>query len=162
MDSPKPDVNLPLEEAETVSDQVMDAFRNIKDEMCVLHNYVHIGNTILRATDRTPVIIDFGYAMNREPNLSDAKWTEIACQCSGISVMRCNLENGKWRRKQTPRPMSDYTGKYRTPFHFNKYVEEMPEDYRRASFEWIPDTDESETREKGFQWRIRPGVRCRE
>ncbi|KAK0443195.1 hypothetical protein EV421DRAFT_536085 [Armillaria borealis] len=59
-------------------DGFRDAFRNIKDEMRVLHNDVHIGNIILRATDRTPVIIDFGYAMNREPNLSDAKWTEIA------------------------------------------------------------------------------------
>ncbi|PBK65187.1 hypothetical protein ARMSODRAFT_1022609 [Armillaria solidipes] len=57
IDSLNPGINLPLEEAETVSDQVKDAFRNIKDEMCVLHNDVHIGNIILRATDRTPVII---------------------------------------------------------------------------------------------------------
>ncbi|KAK0227431.1 hypothetical protein EDD85DRAFT_958051 [Armillaria nabsnona] len=124
-----------LDAAETISDQVMDAFRNIKDEICVLHNDIHIGNIILRATDRTPVIIDFVYAMIREPDMSDAKWTEIVRQCSDISAMRSNLAKEKWMRKQTLRPMSDYTGKYRTgkyrtPFHFNKYVEEMPEDYR--------------------------------
>ncbi len=124
-----------LDAADTISDQVMDAFHNIKDEMCVLHNDIHIGNIILRATNRTPVIIVFVYAMIREPDMSDAKWTEIARQCSDISAMRSNLANEKWRRKQTPRPMSDYTGKYRTPFHFNKYVEETPEDYRRVSFE---------------------------
>lgn len=73
MDSLKPGIDLPLEEAETVSDRVIDAFRAIKDEMCVLHNDVHIGNIILRATDKTPVIIDFGYAMIREPNMSDVE-----------------------------------------------------------------------------------------
>ncbi|KAK0186828.1 hypothetical protein F5146DRAFT_1004890 [Armillaria mellea] len=113
MDSLKPSIDLPLEEAETVSDRVMDAFRAIKDEMCVLHNDVHIGNLILRATDKTPVIIDFGYAMIREPNMSD------------VNAMRSNLENGKRRRKQTPRPMSDYTRKHRTLFHFNKTIGEQ-------------------------------------
>ncbi|KAK0458248.1 uncharacterized protein EV420DRAFT_1643129 [Desarmillaria tabescens] len=162
MDSLKPGIDLPLDEAEKISDQVMDAFRSVKNEMCVLHNDVHIGNVILRATDRSPVIIDFGYVMIRKPNMSDAEWMELARQCSDISSMRAVLADGKWRRKQTPRPMSDYLGKYRTPFHFNKYVEEMPEDYRLATFERIPDTDESGAREKGFEWRTRPGVRCRE
>ncbi len=125
----KPGIDLALDAADTISDQVMDAFRNIKDEICVLHNGIHIGNIIFRATNRTPIIIDFVYAMIREPDMSDAKWTEIARQCSDISAIRSNLTNEKWR-KQTPRPMSVYTGKYRTPFHFNKYIEEIPEDYR--------------------------------
>ncbi len=44
------------------------------------------------------------------------------------------------------------------PLFFNRYVESMPEDFLRATFERVLCTDWEGTREKVRQWRIRPGV----
>ncbi len=70
-----------------------------------------------------------------------------------------NPEDGPWKRTVTLYEMSD--PRYKNPLVFNKYVESMPEDFRRETFERVLDTDWEGAREKVYQWRIRPGVHCR-
>ncbi|KAK0235506.1 hypothetical protein EDD85DRAFT_843258 [Armillaria nabsnona] len=44
----RPGVDIPRPEAEVISDRVMDAFRTIKAEKCVMHNDIHIDNILLQ------------------------------------------------------------------------------------------------------------------
>ncbi len=158
----KPGVDVSEKETERISSQAMEAFRAIEAENCVLHNDIHIGNIILREKSRSPVIIDFGQADIREPELSDEEWW---CAVRGAPDMRymrrllVNPENGPWKRTVTPYEMSNTH--YKDPLVFNRCVESMPEDFRRKTFERVLDTDWDRTREKVYQWRIRPGARCR-
>ncbi|PBK71119.1 hypothetical protein ARMSODRAFT_954888 [Armillaria solidipes] len=48
MGSLQPGVDIPRPEAEAIADRVMDAFRTIKAEKCVMHNDIHIDNILLR------------------------------------------------------------------------------------------------------------------
>ncbi len=158
----KPGVDVPEQEAERISSEVMEAFRAIEAENCVLHNDVHIGNVVLREGNRSPVIIDFGQADIRELETSDEEWSGVVWGSPDTRYMRNSLlnpEDGPWKRTVTPYAMSD--PHYKNSLFFNQYVESMPEDFRRATFERVLDTDWEGAREKVHQWRIRPGVRCR-
>ncbi|KAK0421796.1 hypothetical protein EV421DRAFT_1953894 [Armillaria borealis] len=131
-------------------------------ENCVLHNDIHTGNVVLRDGSRSPVTIDFGQADIREPELSDEEWSSVVWGSPDTHCIRnllVNPEDGPWKRTVTPYEMSD--PHYRNPLVFNEYVESMPEDFRRVTFESVLDTDWEGAREKVHQWRIRPGVRCR-
>ncbi len=159
----KPGIGVSEQEAERISSQVMEALRAIEAEnYCVLHNDIHIGNVILREKSRSPVIIDFGQAGIREPELSDEEWRSAVRGAPDTHYTRrllVNPENGPWKRTVTPYKMSNLH--YKEPLVFNRYVESMPEDFRRETFERVLDTDWEGAREKVYQWRIRPGVRCR-
>ncbi len=48
MEDLKPGVDISQQEAEAISSRVMDVFRTIEAENCVIHNDLHIGNVILR------------------------------------------------------------------------------------------------------------------
>ncbi|KAK0443632.1 hypothetical protein EV421DRAFT_528438 [Armillaria borealis] len=158
----KPGVDVSMREAERISSQVMEALRAIEAENCVLHNDIHIGNVVLREKSRSPVIIDFGQADIREPELSDEEWSRAVRRAPDTRYIRrllLNPEDGPWKRTVTPYEMSN--PHYKDPLVFNRYVESMPEDFRRETFERVLDTDLEGAREKVYQWRIRPGVRCR-
>ncbi len=162
MSKPKPGVDVSEQEAERISSQVMEALRAIEAENCVLHNDIHIGSVILQEKSRSPVIIDFGQGDIREPELSDEEWWCAVRGAPDTRYMRrllVNPENGPWKRTVTPYKMSNLH--YKEPLVFNRYVESMPEDFRRETFERVLDTDWEGAREKVYQWRIRPGVRCR-
>ncbi|PBK79292.1 hypothetical protein ARMGADRAFT_1040918 [Armillaria gallica] len=145
-----------------VSIQVMEALRGIETENCVLHNAIHIGNVVLRDGSCSLVIIDFGQADIREPELSDEERKSVVWRSPDTRRMRnllVNPEDGPWKRTVTPYEMSD--PHYKDPSVSNEYVESMPEDFRWVTFERVLDTDWEGAREKVYQWRIRPGVRCR-
>ncbi len=63
-------------------------------------------------------------------------------------------EDGHWKRTLPPYH-------YKKPLTFNKYVESMPDDFRRATFDRMLDTDWEGARKKADQWRIKSGVRYR-
>ncbi|SJL12441.1 uncharacterized protein ARMOST_15868 [Armillaria ostoyae] len=158
----KPDVDVSMREAERISSQVMEALRAIEAENCLLHNDIHIGNVVLRDGNHSPVIIDFGQAGIRDPELSDEEWSIAVQGAPDTRYMRRLLldpEDGPWKRTVTPYEMSNPY--YSNPLVFNKYAESMPEDFRRETFERVWDTDWEGAREKVYQWRIRPGIRCR-
>ncbi|PBK81779.1 hypothetical protein ARMGADRAFT_1039141 [Armillaria gallica] len=151
MGSLQPGVNIPRPEAESIADRVMDAFRTIKAEKCVMHNDVHIDNIVLRDSDRSPVLIDFGWALTREPRMSDQEWEDAVAGCQDVRFARNVLlskEHGVWRRKETPLPIHCYS-----PLAWNEYVENQPDDYRRQTFERVLGTDWEGPRENGLQWR---------
>ncbi len=160
MDSLQPGVDIPQPEAESIADRVMDAFRTIKAEKCVMHNDVPIDNILLRDSDRSPVLIDFGWALTREPRMSDQEWEDSVAGCQDVRFARNVLlrkEHGVWRRKETPLPIHYYS-----PLAWNEYMENQPDDYRRQTFEKVQGTDWEGARENGLQWRVRPGVSCRD
>ncbi len=145
----KPGVDVSEQEAERISSQVMEALRTIEAKNCLLHNDIHIGNVILREGNRSPVIIDFGQAGIRDPDLSDEEWSDAVRAGPDTRYMRrllLNPENGPWKRTVTPYEMSD--PHYKNPLVFNEYVESMPEDFRRVMFERVLDTDWDGAREK--------------
>ncbi|PBK71133.1 hypothetical protein ARMSODRAFT_1017059 [Armillaria solidipes] len=151
-----------FDKKQRISSQVMEAFRAIEAENCVLHNDIHIGNVVLRDGNHSPVIIDFGQAGIRDPELSDEEWSDAVRGGPDTRYMRrllVNPEDGPWKRTVTPYEMSN--PHYKNPLVFNKYVESMPEDFRRMTFERVLDTDWEGAREKMYRWRIRPGIRCR-
>ncbi len=65
------DIPRPEASATAIADRVMDAFRAIKVERCVMHNNVHIDNILLCDSERSPVLIDFEWALTKEPKMSD-------------------------------------------------------------------------------------------
>ncbi len=66
-----------------------------------------------------------------------------------------NPEDVPSKRTVTPCIMLD--PHYKDPLVFNEYVESIPEDFRRETFERIMDTDWEGAREKVLQWRIMTG-----
>ncbi|SJL12468.1 uncharacterized protein ARMOST_15895 [Armillaria ostoyae] len=158
----EPGVGVSMLEAERISSQVMEALRAIEVENCVLHNDMHIENVVLRDGSRSPVINDFGQVDIREPELSDEEWSSVIGASPDTRYtgnLLVNPEDGPWKRTVMPYEMSH--PHYKNPLVFNEYVESMPEDFRRVTFESVLDTDWEGAREKVYQWRIRPGVRCR-
>ncbi|KAG7441359.1 uncharacterized protein BT62DRAFT_1011606 [Guyanagaster necrorhizus] len=135
----KPGVDIPRPEAEALADRVMDAFSTIKAEKCVMHNDIHIDNILLRDSDRSPVHIDFAWSLTRKPGMNDQ-----------------DKDHGMWRRKETPLVM------YYSALSWNEYVENQPEDCRRQTFERVPGTDWEGVREEVLQWRVKPGIQCRD
>ncbi|KAK0235541.1 hypothetical protein EDD85DRAFT_938665 [Armillaria nabsnona] len=69
----KSGVDVSEQEAEQISSQVMEALCAIDAENCVLHNDMHIENVVLRDGGRSPVIIDFGQADIRQPELYETR-----------------------------------------------------------------------------------------
>ncbi|SJL12485.1 uncharacterized protein ARMOST_15912 [Armillaria ostoyae] len=146
-------VDVSMREAERISNQVMEAFRAIEAENCVLHNDIRIGNAVLREGNRSPVIIDFGQADIREPELSDEEWSSVIWGSPDTRRMRnllVNPEDRPWKRTVTPYEMLDRH--YKNSLVFNEYIESMPEDFCRVTFERVLDTDWEGAREKVHQW----------
>ncbi|KAK0217181.1 hypothetical protein IW262DRAFT_175592 [Armillaria fumosa] len=110
----------------------------IEAENCVLHNDIHIGNILLRDGSHSPVIIDFGQADIREPEANDEKWMSVAWRSLDARYMGnrlMNSQNGPWKWTVTPYEMS--VPHYKDPLVFNEYVEDIPEDFRRVTFERV-------------------------
>ncbi|KAG7441355.1 uncharacterized protein BT62DRAFT_1011602 [Guyanagaster necrorhizus] len=102
-------------------DKVLDAFRAIEAENCVLDNDIHIGNVVLRDSDRSPVINDFGRAYVREPGCPDREWRGNVEGGADTQFMRRELldpENGGWKKNVTSFVMPDYH--YDKPVDFKK------------------------------------------
>ncbi len=160
MDKLRPGIDVSEQEAERISSEVMEGLRAIEAENCVIHDDIHTRNVVLREGSLSAVIIDFGMAHIRQAGTSDERWNGVVHGGPDTRYMRRLLvdpEGGRWKRTVTPREMLEY----RKPLTFNNYVESMPEDFRRATFDRVLDTDWEGAREKVFQWRIKPGVRCR-
>ncbi|PBK88584.1 hypothetical protein ARMGADRAFT_1168012 [Armillaria gallica] len=135
-------VDVSMRETEGISSQVMEALRAIEAENYVLHNVILVGNVVLRDGSRSPVIIDFGQADIREPVLSDEEWSSVIGASPDTRRMRnllVNPEDGPCKRIVTPYEMSD--PQYKNPLVFNEYVEGIPEDFRRVTFERVLDMD---------------------
>ncbi|PBK71140.1 hypothetical protein ARMSODRAFT_1083378 [Armillaria solidipes] len=163
IDKLKPSINVSEQEAERNSSAVLEGFRAIEAENCLLHSDIHTRNIVLREGNWSPVIIDFGLANIREPEYSDSEeWESVVHGGPDTHYIRRLLvdpEDVRWKRTVTPFEMSDWH--YNEPLAFNKYVESMPNDFRMATFDRVLDTDWERAGEKVYQWRIKPGVRCR-
>ncbi|PBK71125.1 hypothetical protein ARMSODRAFT_973600 [Armillaria solidipes] len=148
MDKLRPDIDVSEQEAERISSEVMEGLRAIEAENRECR---------LREGSLSAVIIDFGISHIRQPGISDERWSGVVHGGPDTRYMRRLLvdpEGGRWKRTVTPREMSEY----RNPLAFNKYVENMPEDFRRATFDRMLDTDWEGAREKVYQWCIKPGA----
>lgn len=117
-----------------------EAFRAIEAENCVLHNVAHIRNVVLREGNRSPVIIDFGQADIRKPELSDEGWSGVVWGVRTCVTRETllNLKDGPWKRTVTLYVI--LVPHYRNPLVFNSYGS-GPEDYHWATFERGLDTD---------------------
>ncbi|KAG7440627.1 uncharacterized protein BT62DRAFT_997660 [Guyanagaster necrorhizus] len=121
MGSLKPGVDIPRPEAEALAGRVMDAFRTMKTEKCVMHNDIHIDNILLRDSDRSPVLIDFGWTLTRKPGMNDEEWENSVSGSQNTRFARRVLmskDHGVWRRKGTPVPMNYYY----SALMWNEYV----------------------------------------
>ncbi|KAK0455764.1 uncharacterized protein EV420DRAFT_1644542 [Desarmillaria tabescens] len=137
-------------EAEKISSAVLDGFRAIEAEKCLLHNVVHTKNIVLREGNRSPVIIDFGLANIRNPEYSDEEWEHVVQGGPDTCYLRRLLvdpEDGRWKRTVTPYH-------YKRPLPFNEYVESMPDDFRRVTFESVLNTDWEGAREKTTSFHV--------
>lgn len=67
--------------------------------------------------------------------------------------------DGEWKRNVTPFEMSD--SRYDNPAVFNKYAENLPEEYRMEMFVRLLDTDWDVMKDMVHRWRIKLGVQCR-
>ncbi len=144
MDKLEPGIDVSEREAEKISSAVLEGFRAIEAEKCLLHNDVHTRNVVLREGNRPSVIIDFGEASIRDPEYSDEEWERVVHGGPDTRYMRRLLvdpEGGRWKRIVTPYH-------YKKPLAFNEYVESMPEDFRRATFDRVLDTDWEGARER--------------
>ncbi|KAK0490007.1 hypothetical protein EDD18DRAFT_562232 [Armillaria luteobubalina] len=162
MEKLKPGIDVSEQEAERISSQVMEGFRAIEAENCVLHNDIHLRNIVLQEKDRSAVIIDFGQAIVHAPGRSDESWMGAIYGAADTHFMRRILrdpEHGGWKKTVMPFEMSNW--RYEEPLEFNEYVESLPEDFHRATFARVLDTDWEGARDNVYMWRIRPGVRCR-
>ncbi|SJL12430.1 uncharacterized protein ARMOST_15857 [Armillaria ostoyae] len=161
MENLKSGIDVSEQEAERVSSEVLEGLRAIEAENCLLHDDVHTRNVVVPEGNRSAVIIDFGQAIIRTER-SDEEWLSVAHGGADTRFMRRNLmdpEYGGWKKTVTPFNMSNWH--YKEPLAFNMYVESMPEDFHRATFDRVLDTDWEGAREKVDQWRIKPGVRHR-
>ncbi|KAK0431069.1 hypothetical protein EV421DRAFT_1929914 [Armillaria borealis] len=134
MDKLNPGIDVSEEEAEKFSSAVLEGFRAIEAENCLLHGNIHTRNIVLREGSWSPVIIDFGLANIREPEYSN-EWRRVVRGSPDTRYIRrllVNFEDGCWKRTVTPFDMSDWH--YDKPLTFNKYVESMPDNFRRATF----------------------------
>ncbi|PBK88305.1 hypothetical protein ARMGADRAFT_1084632 [Armillaria gallica] len=96
--------------AERISSHIMEALRAIEAENCVLHNVIHIGNVVLLDGNRSPVVIDFGQADIREPELGDEEWSSAirgGPDTHRVRNLLVNPEDGPWKRIVTLYEMSD-------------------------------------------------------
>ncbi|PBK71146.1 hypothetical protein ARMSODRAFT_1002995 [Armillaria solidipes] len=144
MEKLKPGIDVSEQEAEKIYSAVLEVFRTIEAEKCLLHNDIHTRNIVLREGNRSPVIIDFGLANIRNPDYSDEEWERVVHGGPDTRYMRRLLvdpEDRRWRRTVTPYH-------YKKPLAFNNYVESMPDDFRRVTFDRVLDTDWEGAREK--------------
>ncbi|KAK0443628.1 hypothetical protein EV421DRAFT_1735748 [Armillaria borealis] len=155
MENLKSGIDVSEQEAERVSSEVLEGLRAIEAENYLLHDDVHTRNVVVPEGNRSAVIIDFGQAIIRTER-SDEEWLSVI-HGGGISWIP-SMAGGR-RAAVTPFNMSNWH--YKKPLAFNKYVESMPEDFRRATFDRVLDTDWEGAREKVDQWRIKPGVHRR-
>ncbi len=95
-----PGVDVSEQEAEGISGQATEALRAIESENCVLHNDIRVGNVVLWDGSCSPVIIDFGQADIREPELGDEEWSSVIGASSDTRRLRnllVNPEDRPWK-----------------------------------------------------------------
>ncbi|KAK0235500.1 hypothetical protein EDD85DRAFT_955050 [Armillaria nabsnona] len=88
-------------EAEKIPSAVLEGFRAIEAEKCLLHNDVHTRNVVLHEGNRSPAIVDFGEANIRNPEYSDEEWERVVHGGPDTCYMRRLLvdpEGGRWKR----------------------------------------------------------------
>ncbi|KAK0200047.1 hypothetical protein DFS33DRAFT_1278444 [Desarmillaria ectypa] len=86
--------------AEKISSTVLEGFRAIEAENCLLHNDIHTRNIVLREGDRSPVIVDFGLANIRKPGCSDKERERIVHGGPGRRSTECWIQIGKERERK--------------------------------------------------------------
>ncbi len=98
-----------------------------------MHNNVHIDNILLHDSDRSPVLIDFGWALTREREVIDQEWENSVTGCQDVRfARRVLLSKRAWDVEEEgdapPDALLFSAGK-------DQYVENQLEDYRRRTFE---------------------------
>ncbi|KAK0472753.1 hypothetical protein IW261DRAFT_1596690 [Armillaria novae-zelandiae] len=129
---------IPEQEAERISSEVMEGFHTIEAENCVLHNDTHTRSIVLREKDLSAIIIDFGQAIVCAPGRSlrvmKAGWALF--RATDMRFIRKIFGGSRaWRVEEDCNAFRDSSWRYEKPVAFNRYVESMPEDFRRATFE---------------------------
>ncbi|SJL12452.1 uncharacterized protein ARMOST_15879 [Armillaria ostoyae] len=107
MDKLNPGIDVSEEEAEKFSSAVLEGFRAIEAENSNI----------------------------QEPEYSDEEWRRVVRGGPDTRYIRRLLvdpEDGCWKRTVSPFDMSDWH--YDKPLTFNKYVESMPDNFRRVTF----------------------------
>ncbi|KAF8586182.1 hypothetical protein K439DRAFT_1631942 [Ramaria rubella] len=84
-------LNIPADECERLSQAALDIVRTLRKRE-VLHEDVRSANILVRTSDMSPFLIDFGHARARQ-NETDEEWSEAAFGAASIMSMRILL----WR-----------------------------------------------------------------
>ncbi|KAG6877437.1 hypothetical protein C0992_009983 [Termitomyces sp. T32_za158] len=92
----RPGINITLEEAEIVSQRVLELGRQLR-RFGVTHADVHVGNIILREENNFPVLIDWGRASISNADLSlQERWNDPAAWTDFHGDIRFLLQTGAY------------------------------------------------------------------
>ncbi|KAG5318529.1 hypothetical protein C0989_001156, partial [Termitomyces sp. Mn162] len=90
----RPGITITFEEAETISQRVLELGRQLR-RFGVRHSDVHVRNIILREKDNSPVLIDWGLATLPAPGASlNERWNNIAAKTDFNRDLRYLLRDG--------------------------------------------------------------------
>ncbi|KAG5731746.1 hypothetical protein E4T56_gene778 [Termitomyces sp. T112] len=169
MSSFRPGIDLSAEEAEVMSQCVLQLGRDLR-RYGVSHNDIHVDNIIIRSTNNRPVLIDWGNANSSLADLPlQQRWTHYSMWFNYHYCIRYMLRYGNngdqivsggvWHRYRTP--VSDIEqfrqvqeiGWERT----NYKISQMSNDEKERFY----DEDKFVDDKHGLRWKVKKGLRTR-
>ncbi|KAG6844205.1 hypothetical protein H0H93_016596, partial [Arthromyces matolae] len=176
MSSLRPGVNISVDEAEIVSQHVLELGRRLR-RYGVSHNDIHVGNIILRHSDNLPVLFDWGHASCDVAELPlHKRWTHPSMKRNydvnirlllrqGIyyegpeedSVYPEMTAGGVWHRYPTPLSDRDqYLRAKEEPWSWINYaIESLSQEEKEKLYEEDVNVDP----EKGLRWKVKKGTK---
>ncbi|KAJ7154338.1 hypothetical protein C8R43DRAFT_1186407 [Mycena crocata] len=157
--------NITKEQAETVSQRVLDLVRMIQAHRC-LHNDRRFPNIILSdwPAKIEPILVDFG-AASVTPS-TEPVTVYPGCGADEVREIRyllADLEYGVWHFSSPfSQRVAEEDTTYMGFFHVNDRIEKVPEPTRSNQYERIAGTYTPDAKSKMLQWRVMPGVKTRE
>ncbi|KAG6817696.1 hypothetical protein H0H93_007063 [Arthromyces matolae] len=179
MSSLRPGISITVEEAEIVSQHVLELGRRLR-RYGVGHCDVHAGNIILRHPDNLPVLIDWGCASFYIADLPfGERWIHPLMRDNYHTYIRRLLRDGVYQEAPEKEPVfPEITAggvwhRYRTPLsdqeHYRRANLEYPWDLLNQGIECLS----AEEKEKlyhedvdvdprqGLRWRVKEGIKTR-
>ncbi|KII85491.1 hypothetical protein PLICRDRAFT_56725 [Plicaturopsis crispa FD-325 SS-3] len=155
------------QDAERASLGLLSIIRKLRASKS-LHNDIAPRNVIVRRDDFDhPVLIDFGCAAVKQPDVSDELWHERTSGCHELTEARSFLKDKGWHNPSPWRWRHELTHTFYGYRRTNREVAAMRPDWRDQKFEFVPgfpdetkvDEDGNKHRWEPLRWRIKPGVK---
>ncbi|KAG6882879.1 hypothetical protein C0993_008800, partial [Termitomyces sp. T159_Od127] len=169
MASYQPGINISVEEAEVISQRVLQLGRDLR-RYGVNHCDITVNNVIIRCNDGCPVLIDWAHANIRLTEVPlEQRWTDHSMwqdfHCDIRWLLRYGndgdtlVAGGVWHRYRTP--ISDIEQCRRAQDAGWGVINREISDLSSEEKERFYDEDKFVDRKHGLQWRVKKGVRTR-